>query len=198
MTDERIMLKREMILKAALEIFAEKGFHRAKIEDIALSAGIGKGTVYEYFTSKEQLFMDMLKEGLEKIDQNALEEIARQQTSIDKIRCMVRLNIEMGRRYEKLTKIVMTEHPILDEAFHKFMIRIFEQRLLRIEKIITDGIAGGELRPCNIKISAHLLMGGLAFIINPLTGNGVDDLTADELMNQMLDFFFNGIAQKNI
>ncbi|MDP6456522.1 MAG: TetR/AcrR family transcriptional regulator [Candidatus Marinimicrobia bacterium] len=48
--------KRTQIIKAAIEVFARKGLERGKIADVAKEAGIGKGTVYEYFRSKEEIF----------------------------------------------------------------------------------------------------------------------------------------------
>lgn len=47
--------KREEILEAAMTVFARKGFHRSRMEEVAVEAGIGKGTIYEYFDSKHQL-----------------------------------------------------------------------------------------------------------------------------------------------
>jgi len=52
--------KKEHILDAALGVFVNKGFSNVVINDIAKVAGIGKGTVYEYFKSKEDLFSELL------------------------------------------------------------------------------------------------------------------------------------------
>ena len=49
--------KRREILEAAMRVFARQGYHRAKMEAVAEEAGIGKGTVYEYFKSKTDLFL---------------------------------------------------------------------------------------------------------------------------------------------
>jgi len=58
--------KRREIYQAAMELFAQKGVHRTTIQEIAENAGIGKGTVYEYFTSKKEImaasFQYMLEE----------------------------------------------------------------------------------------------------------------------------------------
>lgn len=54
--------KEKQILAAARRIFAASGYYQARVEDIAREAGIGKGTVYEYFTSKEELYLEMLLE----------------------------------------------------------------------------------------------------------------------------------------
>lgn len=70
------------IIKAALKIFSEKGFYDAKIVDIANEAGIGKGTVYEYFKSKEELFKEIIKYSLNKYKNN-LENIIEENKSIE-------------------------------------------------------------------------------------------------------------------
>jgi AcrR family transcriptional regulator len=48
--------KRQDILNSAMALFKDKGFHNTKVEDIALSAGVGKGTLYEYFENKQDVF----------------------------------------------------------------------------------------------------------------------------------------------
>lgn len=50
------MNKKEIIIHAALEVFASQGLDKGKIADIAKQAGIGKGTIYEYFKSKDDIF----------------------------------------------------------------------------------------------------------------------------------------------
>ncbi len=52
--------RREELLAAARRVFAEKGFHEAKVGDIAASAGIAKGTVYLYFPDKRSLFVEII------------------------------------------------------------------------------------------------------------------------------------------
>ncbi len=47
--------KRRAIAEAAVSIFGEKGFERTRIDDVAKKAGVGKGTIYEYFKNKEEL-----------------------------------------------------------------------------------------------------------------------------------------------
>lgn len=53
--------KREQIIRAAIRLFARKGFSRATISDIAEAAGTGKGTIYEYFETKDQIIQDSFK-----------------------------------------------------------------------------------------------------------------------------------------
>lgn len=52
-----ISAKREVIITAAVSVFAKTGFHATKMQDIANEAGVGKGTIYEYFSTKDELFL---------------------------------------------------------------------------------------------------------------------------------------------
>ncbi len=54
---ERKDAKRELLISVAVKVFARKGFHASKMQDIADEAGIGKGTIYEYFKTKDELFL---------------------------------------------------------------------------------------------------------------------------------------------
>jgi AcrR family transcriptional regulator len=53
--------KRRQIIRAAAEVFARRGFAGTLIADIAVAAGVGKGTIYEYFQSKEDLFFEVFE-----------------------------------------------------------------------------------------------------------------------------------------
>src|SRR6516164_5207930 len=55
-----ITARRNQILDAATQVFAEKGFHRATIKDIARVAGIADGTIYTYFSSKTDVLLALL------------------------------------------------------------------------------------------------------------------------------------------
>ena len=53
------------LLEAALEVFAEKGFNAARVDDIAERAGVSKGTLYLYFDTKEAIFRSLVRENLQ-------------------------------------------------------------------------------------------------------------------------------------
>ncbi len=60
-SEERRQKRLEAILLAAFEVFSAKGFSAARLEDVAASAGIAKGTIYLYFSSKHELFAEMIR-----------------------------------------------------------------------------------------------------------------------------------------
>jgi|Deesub1362B_J571_1020462.scaffolds.fasta_scaffold00082_23 TetR/AcrR family fatty acid metabolism transcriptional regulator len=59
--------KRDNILKAAMELFSKRPYHKVAMDDIAKRAKVAKGTLYYYFESKEALYASLLHEGLDKM-----------------------------------------------------------------------------------------------------------------------------------
>jgi TetR/AcrR family fatty acid metabolism transcriptional regulator len=57
--------KRALITEAAVEVFAEKGFHSARVSDIARKAGVADGTIYLYFKNKEDLLLSIFEEKMD-------------------------------------------------------------------------------------------------------------------------------------
>lgn len=70
------MENREKILLSALSVFLDKGFYKARIEDIAEKSGVAKGTVYIYFKDKRELFLSTIIYEIEKF-YNGVEEIIK-------------------------------------------------------------------------------------------------------------------------
>src|SRR6476646_1435773 len=56
--------KRDAILRAAIDVFAERGYFNAQVADVARSAGVGAGTVYLYFRSKDDLLISIFERGM--------------------------------------------------------------------------------------------------------------------------------------
>src|SRR5919205_4147296 len=63
-SEEARQAKLQAILDAALEVFSEKGFADARLDDVAARAGVAKGTIYLYFASKEALFEALIHSGI--------------------------------------------------------------------------------------------------------------------------------------
>jgi len=103
--------KKKKILDAALDVFADKGFSNVVISDIAQAAKIGKGTVYEYFRSKEQLFEELLKYLFAKYQNYVPQEWKRGTTPDERLRNLLsfytRLYIQASTRRNKVIFILV-------------------------------------------------------------------------------------------
>ncbi len=99
--------KQTDIIKAAIRVFSEYGFDGAKMESIAKEAGIGKGTVYEYFESKERLFEEILKFSIEEFRLGLKESLEKGETIEERLQKCSRYNAEFLSSHMDIVQIVM-------------------------------------------------------------------------------------------
>ncbi|MCI1586139.1 TetR/AcrR family transcriptional regulator [Clostridium beijerinckii] len=96
----RLKNKENEILAAAIDIFFKKGFSGTNMQDIADKAQIGKGTIYEYFRSKDDLFVQALKYDHRNFTMNANQKISQEESFLKKLGKLIEL----------------TEHAIIERA----------------------------------------------------------------------------------
>ena len=115
--------RRQAILDAALDVFAEKGFASARLEDVASRAGIAKGTIYLYFTDKQDLFRNLVTLAAAPV-LDRLTAIAAQDLPIalvlDGLFHLFRTEI-LGTRRKEIMRLVLTEggrFPAIAELYH--------------------------------------------------------------------------------
>jgi len=100
--------KKEEILRAAFNVFARKGFNATKMIDIAREAGMGKGTIYEYFTSKKDIFSALFVFLFQDFDREFQKKLASAPDPIEKIKLIVQIYfVDFINQYGDFIKIVM-------------------------------------------------------------------------------------------
>ena len=77
--------KRAEIIRCAADVFSRTGYHATKIQEIADAAGIGKGTVYEYFRTKEELFLAVYDAWMTEYENVIKERVAAAPDPISKV-----------------------------------------------------------------------------------------------------------------
>jgi AcrR family transcriptional regulator len=146
--------KRKDIVDVATRLFATRPFHEVRLDDIAAKAKIGKGTIYIYFKSKEDLYEKVVREGFGTLLQRLKDRVAEPQTPSDALRQVVGELVNFGtsnRWIFQLLRIVQS-NPTGD--------RNVAQRMAigeLIAGIIRTGIARGEFCDPHPDLTAHFL-----------------------------------------
>jgi uroporphyrinogen-III synthase len=83
------ILKRGKIIEAASLLFAQKNYHEVMMEDVAKLASLAKGTVYNYFSSKEELYFSIMQQRMEKLISSLKNKIEDERTSIDSLHSFI-------------------------------------------------------------------------------------------------------------
>lgn len=101
--------KRRRIIDAAVQVFAEKGFHGAKVADIAETAGVADGTIYLYFPSKDQLLRSLFREKMAEILQRLQRILAEAVGPEDKLRRYIEGHLALVEEQPQLMQILTVE-----------------------------------------------------------------------------------------
>ena len=138
--------KRDRILRAAIEVFASKGYFAARMTDIAAKADVADGTLYLYFEGKEHLLMSIFDDVLGRFIIRLDEEIAGLEDPIEKLSLMVRLHLETLGRDHALANVLQIETRHSRRFMSLFTRGKLGEYLNRVRDIITEGQESGVFR----------------------------------------------------
>lgn len=190
--------KRQHILEAAYEVFSRKGYHRATVDEIIAMADTGKGTVYNYFTNKEQLFYTLVRERSQPFE-TALQQVAESdQPPLSKIETVVRLSLKFYTENADLWRVLMHEirgfgsegHSNLTPENREKYREGFRTVIGSLAAIIQEGIDTGVLRQLDVTKSAYALFSvTLMMVYQKFVGDDTESTARN-----ITDMFMNGAA----
>lgn len=184
--------KKHAILDAAAKIFSINDFHEVLIDHVAAAAGVGKGTIYRYFQTKEDLYfgtvfheMDELGEVLERTlpgeasPTRRLERIARE------------ILLFFWNRSDLLTLLYADERRFPTRQVEFSRRREMVQRL--VQQAILDGIERGEFRGIDARVGAELFRG----MVRAAGCFRREDDSPEELVAQIIGIFTRGVFKQS-
>jgi len=138
--------RRLPIFDAAVKVFAEKGFARATVEEIAKQAGIAKGTIYYNYKGKKELFLSLLDEGIERLEATVNREVARKDTVLAKLEVLVSAQLGFFEEYRDYCKILLSEVWGLGHRWEEQVQRLRSGCFKTIQELLEKGQAEGVIR----------------------------------------------------
>jgi AcrR family transcriptional regulator len=185
--------KREAVLRTAVQLFLEQGYHRATLNEVAERLNITKPALYNYFRGKEEILFECWALGQERVDEFIAEINAGGGTGLAKLRKLIRAYAEVMAtdfgaslvRFDprdlsdKNRKIVRSAKKSIDRTFRKF---------------IADGIADGSIKPCDPKLSAFAIAGSLNWIGHWFQRGGA--FSAEAIASDFAVRLTEGLARK--
>src|SRR5918993_3375802 len=142
--------RRACILQAARCVFARQGYADTVVEDIAGQAGIGKGTLYLYFRSKEDIFLAALSQDARRLEELTRDRMEQASSWHDKLKAYVDVRLEYLETHQDFLRIYLAEFrsmmmrgaPISPDLFS-----CFRESESHLGQIFAAAIAKGEIRP---------------------------------------------------
>lgn len=186
--------KRERILEAAQSIFARKGYYQAKIEEIAELAGVGKGTVYEYFASKEELYKEMFKVILNRYTEYVMVEETPEMTAKEWVRRLLEMHLRYMLENRQHMPTDFGDLGGMDTEILGWMYDMRKKSVERLVPVFQKGIERGELKDIDPELGANLLIGMMRGVTLPLMVEG-DCGKPSQVAEAMTEILFHGIAR---
>src|SRR6187431_1809162 len=132
--------KKDAILRAAIDVFAERGFFNAQVADVARVAGVAAGTVYLYFKSKDDLLVSIFERSMNEVLADGKAAVAGIDDPAERLSKLAHLHLERLGRDKDLAVVFQVE---LRQSV-KFMERFSETFLQDYFKLIRQAIADGQ------------------------------------------------------
>ena len=188
------MDKRTRILMAALKVFSRKGFHQVKVEEIAQEAEIGKGTIYDYFESKEDIYHQIFRLSSERYT-SIFQEMQAQGTDLwDKIRLLSLKHIQFFQTHKDMATFVFDGQSRPLESLNEWLMEQKEQRQELVREILVRAMEDGEIRSVDPDMASRMVMGLIFSVFGGMIfmeGTVPDRETVDK----MLDILKKGLME---
>ncbi len=184
------------IIKNALEEFTSRGYHGARMDSIARSAGVNKAMLYYYFVSKEELYRKALEFTFTQRENDSMinDTMDALATSTEKFCFIIHILVKMHfLYYDKNMKKLMHWQAVEEntEILSDLVKRYVHPNYAKIHKIVTDGIASGEFKPMNPSMPIYLTINAVAHYHEMETfyvGSALyRDLYGKDKINMMID-----------
>ena len=184
------------MLECARDVFTEKGFHAATVDDIAARAGVARGTFYLYFPDRRAVFEALVDDFFERLTARIRSiDLGSAEPPIAQLRANLRRLCDLALAEPKMMKIVLHDATGLDPDFDE-KLRSFYGALSRfLEESLLEGQRIGLVRDGDEPIMVALGIGGLKeILLRAVTG----DLSksSDELVDEIMRFFERGLLAR--
>lgn len=194
--------KRQQILMAAARVFADRGFHRATVSDIAGEAGVGKGTIYEYFPSKKELFRQVVVHLFNSYS-HYLTRLCREDLPLSRfLEKLLRDSVNFLLERRHFAQILLADHPLLGQEMFRFFWEIKEENIRQLSDYVSKKIEKKEMRPFNPWLVSTIILHVLAALGHHLLcefqNRGLKEIEAagevEKIVNAVQDILLSGLS----
>jgi AcrR family transcriptional regulator len=188
--------KRQDIALSCVELFTQSGINELTIAQVAKAAGVGKGTVYEYFENKEDIVFEILNILMQKHNEDKREKLSHAMSTREKIKIFFDFlyneeDIELREIYKEFIAITLT-HP--SQIMVQFQSECFDSYFSWVQEILQEGIDKEELIPHAMNLVKGLFAFAKGIYIVKSTTTSITDLQAE--INGYIDALFELLEVK--
>jgi AcrR family transcriptional regulator len=192
--EQRRLDRHATILAAARTAFAQKGYAGASIVEIARASGIADGTVYKYFTNKQDLLFHVMRQFYEGLIADVESGIARHEALAARLRYLVRRQIEAFIEDADLCRLFIREVRTADDYPDSPLHDLNRRYTSIVVRMLDAGIARGEVRAdVEPRLVRDVLYGAIEHVAWRMVSRG-GRLRIEQTADQILAIVLHGVA----
>ena len=194
--------KKREILLAAMRVYAEKGARNARVADVAVAAGIGKGTIYEYFRSRNDILTEAFHLVIADVEKGFIGVMQSTDDPETRLKQITRVSFESFLQFP--ADIVEIYLDFWSEGIRQGDVEgrlginlksMYEQFRTFISTVLDDGITSGVFRPMNTRLVASTLMATIDGLLLQLIADR-DAFDQSRMADEIIDLFLEGLRSK--
>jgi len=196
---EQRAARREVILAAALDEFAERGFAGARLDDVARRAGVAKGTIYLYFRDKEELFQELVRSALGPFVaaiEGALSHDLPLRVVCDRLASSFAREV-LGTRRKDIIRLVLTEGRRFPKVAKFYYHEVPERAFAAVRALVKRGVARGEIADDKLaKFPQLIIAPALVAILWDGLFSRFEPLDTEALLRAHFDLLFKAAERR--
>lgn len=167
---------RDRILQAALQVFAEKGYHRALVDDIVRVSHTSKGAVYHHFPNKEALFLALVDEFSGRLADAVAQAIGGAEGALAKVEAALSAGLETFARHRELAHLLLLESVSLGPAYQAKRLEVHDRFAAMIRAHLDEAVAEGSIPKIDTHVATLAWLGALNEVVVQWLCRGEPDL----------------------
>jgi AcrR family transcriptional regulator len=189
-----VTARRNQILDAATTVFAEKGFHRATIKDVARAAGIADGTIYTYFSSKTEVLLGILNRLNESTEREMQFALGSEQDVRAFFKAYVRQRISLIWPNAEVFRAVLPEMLVNTELRDLYYQQVLVPTFRVAEHYFLAQTEEGQLRKVDVPLAVRAIAGTVfGLLMIQLLGDELIAARWEELPEVLTTLMFDGL-----
>jgi len=191
--EKRKNLKRESIIETASELFSQKSYHEVMMDDVAKLTSIAKGTVYNYFESKEELYYSILKLRLENLTHTLTNKIRSETNPIDALRSFVVHYYMFMMKYRSFFLIYRKESLNSDNGICEELRSLENELRNLLVEIVKTGKAKNLFRTIDEDFAINVILGSIYGAVHRGIDNHINEESIIKEREKTFDFILHGL-----
>jgi AcrR family transcriptional regulator len=188
--------RRQQILGVARDVFARRGYHAAKVDDIVAAAGVARGTFYLYFQDKRAIFGEIVDRTIARLGIAIVrvDPHDKVRSVADQIRENIRRIVRVLLDDRATTKILLTDALGVDPAFDQKLLSFYDEMSKMLERSLSNGQSLSVVREGDVLLFSWLTMGAIKEVMFQIVQRGAS-YDEDLLVEGVFTFFRQGFMR---